>query len=84
MALNKSYKYKMIQGKTADLLDQTSDLNADAALQSQMNKLGEMGWRFVSLLPSGGGLLMELEGVRTDAGTAGAFQAAGLKVKGKK
>jgi hypothetical protein len=74
MALNKSYKYRLLKQ-----INPTVE-----SLEKEMNRLGELGYRHVGQIEAGPHVVMELEGIRTDEGTVGAFQAAGLKVKGKK
>jgi hypothetical protein len=74
MAANKSYKYKLLKQSPGTIPD----------LEDEMNRLGQLGYRHVGEIESVPHVVMELEGIRTDEGTAGAFQAAGLKVKGKR
>jgi hypothetical protein len=72
MPVNKKYQYRVVRGTD------------DHDLVERMNALGELGWHFQATTTNGTGVIMELEGVRTDRDTAGSFQRAGLGVKGKR
>ena len=72
MQVNKKYTYKVVGNAS------------DEDTVKKMNELGEFGWRFIAMPLNGPGVVMELEGVRTDKDTAGSFQRAGLGVKGEK
>ena len=66
MAVNKSYRYRVVDDPIPRKTGSGNEEVRPAGMPARLDRIQATG---------GSGVIMELEGIRTDPGTAGAFEA---------